>query len=234
MKKSLIISILTVSIIVLSGCQKTSNTTTTTMPEYISGNYDAKMHTLTLREKWLTTMPDICKDIKDQKTLDDIRSIDLWNNQISSINADYSCLSNLQELNLSYNQISSIKNLEKLKFLSKLELQKNRLTSTKWLEKLSTLKELNLWYNEISDLMWLSNLSNLQQLELQHNQISDISRISKLVNLETLKLEYNQISDVNQLGFVVKLKNLKRLSIGENKLPEDKVVMLQNQINGER
>jgi len=230
MKKSLIIIILTVSIIVLSGCQKTANTTAT-MPEYMSWNYNAKYHQLTLREKWLTQMPDICWDIQDKKTLDDIRSIDLWDNQISSINADYACLANLQELNLSYNQISKIKNLDKLSFLSKLELQKNKLTSTDWLEKLSSLKDLNLWYNEISDTKALFGLTNLVSLQLQHNQISDISNLSNLFNLETLKLEYNQISDETSLTTISNLPNLKRISLGWNQLAEDKVKALQDKIN---
>jgi Leucine-rich repeat (LRR) protein len=230
MKKSLIISILAISIVVLSGCQKTTSTTAT-MPEYMSGNYDAKTHMLTLREKWLTQMPDICADITTGNMLYDIRFIDLWNNQITSINADYSCLWNLQELNLSYNKLSLIKNLDKLKFLSKLELHKNKITSADWLEKLTRLTNLNLWYNQISDISALKTLKNLNTLELQQNQISDISPLSALVNLETLKLEFNKIADESQLKIFEYLKNLKRISLWMNKLPQDKVQALQDKIN---
>jgi Leucine-rich repeat (LRR) protein len=58
----------------------------------------------------------------------DIWSIDLSNNKITDINADYGCLPNLQEINLAYNQITHIKNLGKLTFLKKLELHKNNIT----------------------------------------------------------------------------------------------------------
>lgn len=228
MKKVFIISALALSIFALSWCNKTSNSS---IPDYMSWNYNAQYHHLDLRAKWLSQMPDICWDIKDQKMLDDIRAIDMWDNQITSINSDYKCLANLQELNLSYNQISKIQNLDNLSFLSKLELQKNKLTKTDWLEKLSTLQELNLWYNEISDIKSLFALTNLRDLQLQHNQISDISSMSNLFNLESLKLEYNQISDEKSLTTISNLKNLKRISLWWNKLPEDKVKALQDKVN---
>ncbi|MFZ2151085.1 MAG: leucine-rich repeat domain-containing protein [Candidatus Absconditicoccaceae bacterium] len=230
MKKIFIISILALSVVALSGCRKTTNTAAN-MPEYMSGNYSKQQHYLSIRGKGLTQMPDICADITTGNLLDDIRFIDLGDNQITSISADYSCLGNLQELNLSYNKLSSIKNLDKLKFLSKLELHKNEITSADGLEKLSTLKTLNLGYNQISDISALKNLKNLTTLELQQNQISDISPLSALTNLETLKLEYNQISDESQLKIFEYLNNLKWISLGMNQLPQDKVKALQDKIN---
>lgn len=236
MKKTLITLVSIVSILSLTWCQKKPQTEVVAkpIPEYISANYDSEFHSLNLRSKGLTQMPDICSDITTWTMLNDIRAIDLWDNQITEINSDYSCLPNLQDLNLSFNQISKIENLDKLSNLGRLQLHKNNITKISWLSELKNLMILSLWYNQISKVSWLSELSNLQELELLRNQISDLSRLSDLPNLTSLKLEFNQISDINQLGFVVKLKNLKRLSIGENKLPEDKVIMLQNQINGER
>jgi protein phosphatase 1 regulatory subunit 7 len=95
-------------------------------------------------------MPDICADITTGNMLYDLRFIDLGDNQITDINADYGCLGNLQELNLSYNKIKNIKNLENLSFLKKLELHKNELTDVAGLEDLTSLNELNLGYNQIT------------------------------------------------------------------------------------
>lgn len=236
MKKTLITLAIVAFVLSLAWCQKKSQAEVVSkpIPEYISANYDSEFHSLKLRSKGLTEMPDICTDITTWTMLNDIRAIDLWDNKITEINADYSCLPNLQDLNLSFNQISKIQNLDKLSNLVRLQLHKNNITKTSWLSNLKNLRILGLWYNQISKVSWLSELSNLQELELLHNQISDLSRLSDLPNLTSLKLEFNQISDVNQLSFITKLKNLKRLSIGENKLPEDAAITLQNQINGER
>lgn len=229
MKKLIIVSVI-FSFLFIFGCSKKDNSL---QIGYLSWSYVEKYHELDLRWKWLTEIPNICKDYSWTILLN-IWSIDLGDNQITSIDKDLSCMPYLQELDLSYNQLNKIQKLDKLNNLRFLKLQKNNIKSTLWLELLSNLWYLNLAYNQISKVSWLSELSNLQELELQHNQISDLSRLSDLPNLTSLKLEFNQISDVSQLSFVTKLKNLKRISIGENKLPEYKVIMLQNQINGER
>jgi len=216
MNKLLLVTTLCLSFF-LTACTKTSTPTDTTMtgkqelPAYMSGNYDALQHYLNLRSQNLTQMPDICTDItiypatgtsRAGNILYDIRYIDLGDNQITDINADYGCLPNLQELNLSYNKITSIENLEKLTFLSKLQLHKNQITKIKWLDKLTKLSELNLGYNQLTSVKWLEANKNLITLELQHNQITDIGRLANLRNLETLKVEYNQIKDPIQFAAI--------------------------------
>jgi len=227
MKKIILSSFVLLSLLSLSACSK-STSNMSLWSWYILDNY--YNNHLDLREQNLTQIPSICADIT-WDMIYNIWSLDLSNNQLQKINYDLSCLPNLKELNLSYNQISKIQNLDNLSSLSKLELQTNKLTSTKWLQKLSSLKELNLWYNEILDIKSLSNMTNILDLQLQHNQISDISDLSNLSNLESLKLEYNQISDESQLTTISKFPNLKRISLWMNQLPEGKVVELQERVN---
>jgi len=222
MNKWLLIALLWLSFF-LTACNKTPTSTDTTLtgeqqlPTYMSGNYDKVQHILSLRSQNLTGMPSICDDITTGNMLYDIRYIDLGDNQITDINADYSCLPNLQELNLSYNQITDIKNLENLSFLKKLELHKNKITSIKGLNKLTTLNELNLGYNQLTSVKWLEANKNLTTLELQRNLITDIWPLQNLRNLETLKVEYNQISKASQFEAIKEaVKWLKNFSTGGN------------------
>lgn len=103
-------------------------------------------------------MPSICDDITTGNMLYDIRYIDLGDNQITDINADYSCLPNLQELNLGYNQLTSVKWLEANKNLTTLELQRNLIT----------------------DIWPLQNLRNLETLKVEYNQISKASQFEAI------------------------------------------------------
>lgn len=227
MKKNSLILILCISFFLVGWCwvskQKISS-------EYLADQYDIKTHNLDLRSQNLKYIPNICEKI-DKKLFTQIRSLDLWDNQIKEIDKDISCLQNLQELDLSYNQISSIKNLDKLSTLKVIQLHKNNIKEISWLDKLLYLQSLNLGYNQITKTIWLEKLINLHELQLQHNQINDISWLSNLKDLSSLKLEFNQISDENQLSIIENMKNLKRISLGYNKLPEDKIIQLQNKIN---
>ncbi len=215
----------------MSACNKTDTQTTDTtitgeqqiiqeLPAYISENFYEPQHHLDLAWQNLTQMPDICADITTGDMLYDIRSINLANNEITEISVDYSCLTNLKELNLSYNQIEDIENLENLAFLSKLELHKNQIKKIRGLSDIKNLTDLNLWYNKITSVKGLEKIKSLKTLQLQHNQIDDIGLLTNLTNLETLKLEYNQISDPETSGQFAAIKevakNLEHLSTGGN------------------
>ena len=95
---------------------------------------------------------------------------------------------NIIELNLSWNNISDIKILEKVKFnkLEKLDLGWNKISNNiNILENVNfkELKELNLYHNNISDIKVLEKVkfNKLEKLNLRVNNISNISSIiSKL------------------------------------------------------
>lgn len=118
--------------------------------EIIQKNYIADQHHLDLRGKSKGGIPDICAGVIGTQLVDDIWSVDLANNELTSISIDLSCLRNLKELNLSFNQLTDIKNLEKLTFLSKLDIGNNKLTSISGLARLSQLQDLHLGYNQIT------------------------------------------------------------------------------------
>jgi len=192
-------------------------TNTWVIDELITKNYTLQVHSLNLSSKWLTDMPDICAMVKWSKYEYDIWSVDIADNWFANIDKDLSCLKNLSELNLSFNKITKIENLDKLTFLKKLDLWNNELTSISWLDNLSNLIDLHLWYNKIVSTKWLEKLKNLKSLKLQHNTIDDLSWISWLVNLLELKLEYNSLSDSN-LNQVPYIDKLKIITLAENKI----------------
>jgi len=207
MKKSFLLSILALSLFALAWCQ--TSIEINKLPSYMSGNYNSGTHTLDLRWKWLTQIPDICRDYSWPILLD-IWSINLWNNKIQAVNSDLSCMPYLQNLDLSYNRISQIANLDKI----------------------ANLKYLQLAYNNITSISWLTNLKNLQYLDLQYNQILNFSGLSKLPSLGALKTQFNNIARKAQLsGMIEKMKNLKSLTSGSKQTVKNWINKLQNMAN---
>lgn len=200
MKKTTRISILIVSsslLILLAAFlyERNSNNTRVFLRELVQKQFVADQHHLDLRGKNFTQIPDICSVITPGQQADDIWSIDLANNQITSISVDLSCLKNLTELNLSFNKIKKIQNIRQLTWLSKLDLGNNELTRIEGLETLERLQNLHLGYNQLTSTAGLEKLYNLRSLQLQRNKLTDIANLAQLKNLETLKLEFNQLTD---------------------------------------
>ena len=131
----------------------------------------------------------------------------------------------LKELNLSMNDISDIKILEKFRFkkLEKLNLSWNKITDIKILEKVcfNELKELDLRENKLKDVDALEkmNFIKLEKLDLSRNNISNIDILAKakFKNLIELNLNTNTIPDI---GFLenAKFEKIKILDLGVNKI----------------
>jgi len=145
-----------------------------------------------------------------------LQELNLSYNQISDISF-LEKLTCLKCLYLSYNQISDIRFLEKLTGLQELNLSCNQISDISFLEKLTSLKKLELTSSQISDYSFLENLKNLQFLDLGNNQISDYSFLENLKNLQSLNLGYSQISDYS---FLENLKNLQSLDLGNNQISD--------------
>lgn len=217
-----IVSCLLLVIIGVLLYRRNTNIAQASLRDLIKKQFIADQHHLDLRYKNFTQMPDICSVISPGKQADDIWSIDLGNNQITSISEDFSCLKNLSELNLGFNKINKIQNVRQLTWLSKLDLGNNKLTRIEGLDTLQRLQSLHLGYNQITSTAGLEKLVNLSSLQLQHNQLTDISDVSHLVNLETLKLEFNKLTDEDVI-FIPSLKKLKIITVAENVINPEKV-----------
>lgn len=227
MKKTTRISILIVSsslLILLAAFlyERNNNAARSSLRELVQKQFIADQHHLDLRGKNYKQIPDICSVITPGQQADDIWSIDLANNQITSISVDLSCLKNLTELNLSFNKIKKIQNIRQLTWLSKLDLGNNELTRIEGLETLERLQNLHLGYNQLTSTAGLEKLYNLRSLQLQRNKLTDIANLAQLKNLETLKLEFNQLTD-EDVEFISALPKLRVITVAENKIDPAKV-----------
>jgi len=136
------------------------------------------------------------------------KSLDLSSLKLTEIPAEINELVWLEELNLSSNQISKIKNLSQLTILKKLQLYHNKISKIKNLDQLTDLKELNLSSNQISEIENLDQLTDLNILRIVHNQISEIKGLDQLTDLKELVLYSNQISEIKNLDQLTALKGL--------------------------
>lgn len=102
-------------------------------------------------------------------------------------------LSQLQILDLSHNQIKESENLDLLINLEELDLSFNNISQIKGLENLNQLKKLNISYNRVYEIDGLDTLINLEYLNLKTNQVREIKGLENLTQLKTFNLLNNPI-----------------------------------------
>ena len=121
-----------------------------------------------------------------------------------------------EKLYLQYQNIKNIENIEGLKDkyrkIKELDLSNNQISDIKGLEKFSNLEVLKLNNNKISKIEELSSLTKLQELYLRNNKISKINGIEKLQNLHSLDLS-NNITITKIPEAITKISSLKNLRV---------------------
>ncbi|EPR79430.1 leucine rich repeat protein, partial [Spraguea lophii 42_110] len=140
----------------------------------------------------------------------DIEYLDLGDNSIREIE----CLENvpnLKTLDLTYNCITEIKNLN-LKYLEELYLIANDIEKMSGLENLKNLKKLDLGCNEIEEIEGLDNLYLLEELYLGSNSIEKIENV-KHMKLKIFAAQDNLLEEVDCRELP---KTLKELYLSEN------------------
>ena len=149
--------------------------------------------------------------------------LDLFDNKIRKIPAGFfSNFKSLMKLDLSYNQIKNIENLDCLgDTLCELYLIENRIKEVKGVDKLHNLRLLELGGNKIRGVGdALDKLGNLEELWLGKNKINDLSTsLNKLKNLRRLGLQANRLISINPENFPKGANpNLEELYFSENGL----------------
>ncbi len=104
--------------------------------------------------------------------------------------------------------------------LKKLDLSFNKLLRIENLDCLPSLRDLNLSYNRISYIENLSKLPSLRVLILDHNKIQRLEGLKLLRKLEILSVTGNLIEDLSVYGGGVAepMLELKELNAGRNKI----------------
>lgn len=129
--------------------------------------------------------------------------IDLSYNQITDISPLLKLKKNLSQLILNGN---TIKNLDILQQIDIIDLlcEDCHLSNLDFINNMD-LKMFFVGKNQISDISPLKNQVHIDYLRLNANNISDISALANLKNVETLDLSVNQIEDISVI------KNLRKL-----------------------
>ncbi|CAL5971050.1 Conserved_hypothetical protein [Hexamita inflata] len=127
-----------------------------------------------------------------------------------------SFLTNLTELDLSYNNISDISSISKLKNLKKLYLSSNSIEYISALQSLTDLTHLYLYSNRITS--YTLALPNLVYLELSGNKLQDKSGLQYSPKLEIINLSATETTDLRTI--LHQLFGLKKLYLSQNNITE--------------
>lgn len=123
---------------------------------------------------------------------------------------------NLLSLNLTYQDISVIENLESCPCLEELWLCNNMIEKIENLSHLKKLRKLFLHSNKIVKIENLQSLSRLEILWLADNNISIVEGLDELTSLTELNIARNNVSEIGDK--VPSLPSLKMINIADNKL----------------
>ncbi|XP_043563812.1 nischarin isoform X3 [Chiloscyllium plagiosum] len=127
-----------------------------------------------------------------------LTTLDMSRNQISNIDESVKLIPKVEFLDLSYNEITVMENLQHLYNLIHLDLSFNKITLLQGVHtKLGNIKTLNLSGNQLESLLGLNKLYSLVNLDLSNNkvlQIEEIRNIGNLPCLEKVCLENNPLS----------------------------------------
>jgi len=101
----------------------------------------------------------------------------------------------LRILNLSFNQIKEIKNLDSLNELRELSIYRNKIEGISGLGNLVNLRRLIIYHNNITKILNLNNLKKLEFLDKNLNKI--LSNLYQNIALFIILLELSNIYLIN-------------------------------------
>ncbi|MEJ5903736.1 NEL-type E3 ubiquitin ligase domain-containing protein [Pseudomonas kermanshahensis] len=208
-------------------------------PEYAARSYVAGV----LREAWqsnyrdelpslgsssdglaVSSLPELPAGIQFER----LRALSLRNQQLATLSGDFlRRFPNLEDVDLTGNQLSTFEGLEHLPRLRRLYLGGNLLETLDGLGNARQLTDLDLSGNQFVELpAGIEQLEHLASLDLSFNQIAVLDdRAGQLPNLENLQLGGNLLNDVPR-----SLGNLARLSILN--LSANRLTRVPEQLNG--
>lgn len=141
-----------------------------------------------------------------------LQELDISGNEIVKLTY-ISQLKNLQQLYADECAITSLVGIDELIGMEVVSLAANNIEDLEPLTHLVYIKKLHLNSNQISDINALNNMIYMEDLNISHNVITSIFPIGNMSRLKVLNLAYNQITDISVLS---KLKDLKELHLEGN------------------
>lgn len=138
--------------------------------------------------------------------------LDFYDNLISHVKG-FDALLKLTNLDLSFNKIKHIKNVNHLKQLTELYFVQNRIQKIENLDGLDRLTMVELAANRIREIENLETLTSLQELWLGKNKITEIKNLDCLINIRLLDIKSNRLTAITGLA---SLGNLEELYVSHN------------------
>ncbi|XP_040896012.1 leucine-rich repeat-containing protein 40 [Toxotes jaculatrix] len=170
--------------------------------------------TLDLHDNQLSSLPSALGELQE------LQQLRLSHNQLTSLPAELCSLKNLHSLTIQQNLLESLpEELGQLKNLTELDLSNNHLTCLpSSLGCLTSLQKLNLSQNKLSCLPdSLAQLKHVKLLDCSRNQLTDIpASLSEMLALEQLYLRHNKLRLLPKLPAPA----LKELYVGNNQIEQ--------------
>eukprot|EP00347_Sterkiella_histriomuscorum_P021343 403334317 len=164
------------------------------------------------------------------KQFTNLKTLDLSFNKLQKIN-NLDTLKELRELNLSYNRIETMENLNKLPNLRVLVLDHNKIKQLENLKYLRKLEILQVTGNLLEDLYIYGGVTEpmieLKEIQAGRNKIKNLKQLQHFPNVEEINLSGNPITNIPQEAFqnCIKLQNLYLDEI-ELKYPQQDLMFL--------
>ncbi|KAF5317640.1 hypothetical protein D9611_014966 [Ephemerocybe angulata] len=146
---------------------------------------------------------------------------------VSCFNSRENNLPNLENLDISHNEIESLRQLECLRHLRELKADGNRITKLDGLERMDGLVKLSVQGNSIQSVdlegfRW----TRLEMLNISHNRLDSVRGLSSLEALIAVNLDNNALREVDFGSHG--MPRLRILRVSGNRLSELKVSVLPN------
>ncbi|KAF9534523.1 hypothetical protein CPB83DRAFT_844368 [Crepidotus variabilis] len=138
-----------------------------------------------------------------------VRTLSVAFNCLTGITS-YSHLNNLENLDISNNEVDSLRQLQCLRHLRELKADGNKITSLDGLERMDGLMKLSVEKNKIQkvdldEYQW----SRLEMLNISHNRIDDLQGLSSLQSLIALNMDMNSLGELLISGTMSRLRILR-------------------------
>ncbi|XP_018557393.1 LOW QUALITY PROTEIN: leucine-rich repeat-containing protein 40 [Lates calcarifer] len=170
--------------------------------------------TLDLHDNQLSSLPSALGELQE------LQQLRLSHNQLTSLPVEVCTLQNLRSLTVQQNLLESLpEELGQLQNLTELDLSSNHLKGLpSSLGCLTCLQKLNLSHNNLSCLPdSLAQLTNVKLLDCSKNQLTNIpASLSEMLALEQLYLRHNKLRILPQLPAPA----LKELYVGNNQIEQ--------------
>ena len=168
--------------------------------------------------------------LEDLNVFKNMTSLTLINESIKDIESIVNNIpnkSNMKYLCLNENKITDLKGIEQLTELESLQVNFNQIEKIEYISNLKNLKTFWICENRIQDIENLPD--NLTNFWIANNFIEEIPKdFDKNSNLEILNISGNFISDLKDIFILEKIKSLKKLYLSDINFGENPICQYSN------